>query len=284
VVDTTTDAGHSWTTHRLPVAVQGVGGISCPTDTHCVTVAYGANNTSVMLFTTNAGRTWNSAVLPTGLEGLDGPVACPSAALCWAPTAVDEALGVGLVTSTDGGRTWAALPGAELSGYSTDGDITCPTASDCWIGADNSDPSAYGGVTEIGGQPTSGTGLPPSNIEAIACATPLDCFAAGYTHQGYGPGTSSPLEVFATTDGGNSWTTQALPATTGAVNAMACPTPSRCWAATDAGMVTTDDGGTTWTVAALPPAVQSLEDVTCPRGPACAAVGFTSSSVVILGL
>ena len=88
--------------------------------------------------------------------------------------------------------------------------------------------------------------------------------------------TSSQV-VFATTNGGSTWSTQNLPQNTGYVDDIVCPSTSVCEASSgdDDGAVAvgTTDGGSTWTAQTLPPGTSSVADVACPSPTNCLATG-----------
>ena len=113
--------------------------------------------------------------------------------------------------------------------------------------------------------------------------------AAGYTP-------SYPYAL-RTTDGGARWVSTKLPTDVGALDAIACPTPSICEAvgshtaaSSTAAKDTTPavaavrsiDGGTTWVSQPLPTGITALKGVACPSRYECYAAGYSSVAGLVL--
>jgi photosystem II stability/assembly factor-like uncharacterized protein len=102
--------------------------------------------------------------------------------------------------------------------------------------------------------------------------------------------------VAATTDGGATWTSQALPTGITSLSGVSCTGTEDCWAVgedvvqtapgpVDSGViVSTTDGGSTWTDVTVPDGVSAVDGVSCAAALTCTAVGTTTTDVVILGL
>lgn len=115
-------------------------------------------------------------------------------------------------------------------------------------------------------------------LSAIGCSTSSDCVAVGTNS------TETSGVVVSTTDGGNTWNTETLPAGTGPLYGVFCVSSSDCWAvgsdATDTYgvIVSTTDGGSTWQTQTVSSAVGPLSGVTCSSSTDCWAVGTDSST------
>jgi len=77
--------------------------------------------------------------------------------------------------------------------------------------------------------------------------------------------------VYATTDGGSTWSPQSLPDGNPILSDISCPTTSDCWAVGSDGflevraaVLATTDGGSTWNTQNLPDGIESLNGVSCP--------------------
>lgn len=84
--------------------------------------------------------------------------------------------------------------------------------------------------------------------------------------------------LFATHDGGATWTAASIPAVGGSLAAIACTSPAEClaggWTATDAvQLLYTRDAGATWRPASLPSGLRDLTHLACWNSVRCLAVG-----------
>jgi photosystem II stability/assembly factor-like uncharacterized protein len=98
-------------------------------------------------------------------------------------------------------------------------------------------------------------------------------------------------EALRTTDGGTRWSAVDLPAGTGVLNAVACPSASVCEAVglglgPGAGgvAVRTTDGGATWSASELPAGTGALQAVACPSVTACEVLGVNTSALAGVAL
>jgi photosystem II stability/assembly factor-like uncharacterized protein len=269
----TTNGGRSWKTRDLPSGVDYLGGISCPTATRCWAVGRGDvshDDSDQMLATDDNGKRWTVETLPAGIFGVYGGISCPNASDCTALSILEDGADVGIVFTTNGGRTWST-GSDEMSGFSQGPQLSCPTPSVCWAADFSPDPHGQGTIAElVGAKGPQGT-PPPSNYGGISCPDPSHCWAV--TNAG---------AVVATKDGGRAWATESLPLETGPTGTITCPTISDCWAIGAAGNVAhTKDGGKTWSTERLPSDV-AIIDITCPRVSLCWAVGAESDDAVIL--
>jgi hypothetical protein len=160
--------------------------------------------------------------------------------------------------------------------------VACASQTVCVsVGYSDSETSSSQGAfieaTNTGGlswweqQAPAGTG----QLRALACPTTEECFAAG---DGQSP---DPSGIIATTNGGQSWTAQAIPdpSSLGRFIAIKCPTALTCYAVTtssnfsSARLLTTTDGGMQWSNQAAPSAVAEPEGLSCPGPATCFVVG-----------
>ena len=292
----TTDGGGSWT----EAALRGVspdGGVttylpdlvdvSCPTLLFCLAVGYwdgseaaahthsGPPNGGVVKVSNDGGVTWSDSlampVEPNGPGAFYG-VTCQSALHCIA-VGTGNTLGSSpddIITTTDGGASWT--PQSSLSPpYQTFADVACGPSTTCIA-------VGYNGLYAISSDDgvTWTTKSFPGAFDAndISCPTDLDCYEAGSTFSGGG-------EAAASTDGGNTWTVQVLPANWGGLSSISCSSGSTCVATASAlgsgvpraAIDTTSNGGLTWIALPVPSGVSSLSGVSCPTSTACTAVG-----------
>jgi photosystem II stability/assembly factor-like uncharacterized protein len=107
----------------------------------------------------------------------------------------------------------------------------------------------------------------------VSCPNRSDCWVVGTSQGGDGA-------VFATSDGGRSWSAQTLPSGVTSLDGISCPTANNCWATGVVGgspaILMTNDGGGRWTDQTFSnTAVTQLNGISCPPGQAqdCWAVG-----------
>jgi photosystem II stability/assembly factor-like uncharacterized protein len=218
-----------------------------------------------------------------------------------------EDIGFAAVT-TDGGQTWqnaavpinsSAQPAAE-GPFSDLDDVTCPSLTSCL--AFGLYPGAGGIRTAVvqfqlvGGAPQATVlaqlpaGWTPDgeqlaaetetstagNNNALLCLSAQRCLAAGHSGQNG--------EVLETDDGGTSWLAVPGRHERGGINAVSCPSVSRCVAVTNsestqkARVIATSDGGQTWSGQSSPNTVALLSTITCVDAQHCIAVGAGRAS------
>ncbi len=326
----------TFATVSLPAGVQSFQAVTCPTTLRCwaigSTEATAQAPTSATVATTeNGGASWKAQTVPNGVEYLTG-IACSDVRTCTAVGQVGTNAGA-VLTTLNGGRTWTlqAVP----TGTTDVTAVACPAVGTCMALGD-----VAGRVTVL--SPASSAIVPPTSAVSTLVSPPTSTAASGWVAGGALPATvssatglactdtdhcwatvSSPVDIdhavggiFATADGGVTWTPQTLPAETGALQGIDCaaststPTGTTttsvsspavdCVAvgttATAIGAVrsgqgialTTTTGGATWLPAAVPAASADLFAVSCAAGP-CVAVGTTvgelpeSGVVVVTG-
>jgi hypothetical protein len=288
--------------------------VACPTAARCwavgSTAATGAaGSTATVVATSDGGAVWKVQPVPAGVGFLAG-IACATVRACVAVGQVGTTgIGPGAVlTTVDGGSAWALQP---VPGGTTDVTaVTCTAAVRCTaLGSVSGRVTALTGGAVDAPWVTAG-GLPPTvtSASSVSCTDAQQCWAVGISQVALG---RTAGVVAATTDGGATWTLQAVPPTVGALQGIDCgpgahgttasttvagtPAPVDCTAVgtTATGLdgarqgqavvLTTGSGGTTWAAAPVPPTGSDLTAVSCGAGP-CVAVGSTVASVPQAGL
>jgi len=275
----TTDGGRRWRTTHLPKGVVKLGGISCPTTSHCWLVGFTSDDpsTGVLLATTNTGKTWGTETIPSGLEGLWGAVSCADVSHCWALIPVGSGNGTSAIATTDGGGTWT-VQSLDIGGYASLTDMACPTRVRCSMATSIANPHFDGdiGRTTDGGRTWKTGQTAAADFESVSCPTATHCWAVGVDNA------DTTGLVFATGDGGRTWEPENVPGATAKLEGISCPSTSDCTAVGQSGVIATTDGGSTWTSEVLPAGVLGVQGVSCPPAP-CVAVGYTATDAVILG-
>jgi|GEM_PF-620052 hypothetical protein len=164
--------------------------------------------------------------------------------------------------------------------------------------------TACAAVSSPGGAPTASTfgadspwlgpftpaALPAlvNSLTALDCVSASLCWAVGSTVGS--AGAPNGAAVVATTNGGISWVTQAIPPTVGFLSDIACSDQKRCTAVGQATptsdgqavIIGTVDGGSVWSQEPTPPGILDLTAVACRSDGRCVAIGSTAAGVVAL--
>ncbi len=115
----------------------------------------------------------------------------------------------------------------------------------------------------------------PTNV---TCPSTLHCYAVGTDRIGLG-------QIMATTDGGNSWTDQAVPSGVTYLEGIACSSTSDCVAvgSHNPGVIlATTNAGTTWSIADSVTSASSMWGATCLPSLVCFAVGDGATGGIVL--
>ena len=164
----------AWTPEATGATGSSLQAIACPSSATCFAVQDGAARVRKV-----AGGTWG----PTAATG-------SSATLygigCWDPAhCLAAGAGGTLLYTGDGGDTWAAETGPDAA--TTLYGVSCPAAGTCvavgaggavWSSSTVGDGAAAGWAAQSAGSAT---------LNAVACVTATDCWAAGasiYTNRG----------------------------------------------------------------------------------------------------
>ena len=253
-----------------------------------------------------AGSSWQK-LSPSGYQQTFALV-CPSNTTCYA-----DSLGGQLEYTHDGGSSWQHATG---TGTATSlPQISCVTEQDCDVLADIAGSGSTFLTTTDGGQtwtsqpgPRASLGGGPASPgspsqhglaqDAMSCATISSCVVIAYR----GGFAGSSTHVFATSDGGASWSKRRLPAPASGQflpSGLSCtgtscvavgsivgrytprePGSGQAGAAQQARGVSTlagaayhsDDGGATWSASSRPPHGAVVTSLTCPDATDCFAL------------
>ena len=296
IAATTSDGGAHWARTPLLVRAAWLRALACSTTRTCIAVGgnpAGNDVKGVAISTLDAGRSWRvMPALPEGV-GVLNSVSCPTTSFCMAVgVSSDGSTGVALVTSSSGQR-WKrlSLPKDER-GLAL---VTCTTSHSCIAQGTR---EAVSGVFDSGERlsivTTSDSGTtwkqsaPPEVdlttggfpiLKGVACPSSTRCFLVGDAT----PGDGSPSgSIYASADGGRTWTSEPVPPGTTILNGISCAKARECAVVgggieprggTDRDILTTGDGGQTWVSRPVPPTVVSLAGVSCPTVKICVSVG-----------
>jgi hypothetical protein len=225
-------------------------------------------------------------------------VSCPTAGFCMAVGVSLDASDSGAVpvAETFNGRAWTRRypttvgPTTLLDGVSCVNAISCTAVGVSPVTGGKGHPVAehWDGKTwrvEATAAPVHG-----GMFQSVSCPSASTCLATGlaYTAAGGGQGLASLAERWRS--GGAGWTITDTPEPTGGslLDAVSCPSTSRCVAAGSAGFTTTTKlhdlidvwDGTHWTQsnAASPKNLAGLTGVSCATTASCVATGDTQRS------
>ena len=269
----TTDAGRHWVTE--PLAPTGrMEAISCVVST-CEAVGRSADRYSGdALRTTDGGRTWTIQHMPGGI-GVVNSVDCISALICQAVGGNPSGSAGDAVHTTNGGSTWdtEGLPGIDaLSALACTSAVTSGEVA----GVGVSGSTGIVVVSQTAAGPGKATASPPASAISAAPVWPAPPPRRGArrpaaTRSGRAatPSTSRTGAWGSTRGLPAVWAHQKLPARTGALNALSCPSPSICETvgvrSSERGGVAlrTVDAGADWVSQKLPAGVDGLNVVAC---------------------
>lgn len=266
VLLSTTDGGTTWSTQPMSGQVYELDAISCVNDSDCWLVeAQPLTEKDIVMATSNWGSSWtvqNESSIDVSM-GVSYGISCPSTSDC-------VIVGVGALTTTNGGSTWQerSVPTGELNGVScpsvgfcvAQGDVTSAVPANTSTDIATSDD---GGMTWQVRLTTVSGGV--GDLGSPSCPTTTLCLlvGSGYTYTSGGPPNGQVTywgAVERTTDGGSTWTTVKLPQESG-LDGLSCLFGSTECIATGlisagsaggteptAGVILrTLDGGSTWT-------------------------------------
>jgi photosystem II stability/assembly factor-like uncharacterized protein len=273
-----------------PAGTGELGAVSCADALHCWAVGVAGPNATttaapvtVIAATANGGLTWSAQPLslpaPPELSG----IACPTTRACIAVGSTGVVPGAGIVLTTrDGGRTWAAA--TVPTGAFVLASVTCSAVTLCTAITSDGTNTWSAQTTDFAQTWTQEGNLPAgfSNPRALFCTATATCLVAGYspTTTGHGRGA-----IVISADGGQTWASATVPPNAGVLQDATCPTASTCLAVGTTSTTVSDvvpatgqelasaDGGRTWTFSAFPPPVDDVYGVACPTSKICAIVG-----------
>ena len=291
------DITHTSWQGTAPRTLQDGDSLSCPTVSTCYARVApsppGSVSAPVQIEVTHdAGASWQEATLPgdiTQASGLFGSIDCLDANTCLTlgANAAGDYL---LVVTTDGGKTWQAMPGpSEQASAHAVSAMSCSTVESCVVVGAFAVGTAEAGtsaaeITADGGQTWTQAAMPAEfSPYTLQCLAGDECITAGL---GGDPKVQVQPGAAYSTDGGYTWTLAAVPAAGSPVTSMSCGNDEDCLAMTLTGVaLATTDGGQAWTEATsggLSPA--SLLRLSCATGPYCWGAGALAPAVPESGL
>jgi len=272
LIATTTPWVGSFNSVDLPLTVNSISSVSCPTTSSCwatgSTEGGGGNALgAVILATKNGGATWTSDGIPITIGYLSS-ISCRDATHCAAVGETTTALGmegVALVTS-DGGRVWGGPP--PITGTTDVTAVTCRPSGRCLAVASGPSGAVAVALQPDGTWQTVGL-LPPGTSDAtdISCADDEDCWVTGANTIGVDNIAGS---VAYTTNFGTTWTGVSLPPGTGTLNGLTCSSAVKSSSSLPFGATSTTvaPGATTTTVSS-------------PGAPSAATTAPTTTTTVV---
>lgn len=197
-------------------------------------------------------------------------ISCANASDCWV-------LGAGstLARTSNGGADFhpLSMPAHAPIFF----DISCPTSSECFAAGEG--PTIM--ESSDGGKSWTAQISPPpganmtGSLTSISCPTATNCIAVGSVGQGEG----APV-ILSTSNGGQSWSSQASPRGIGNLLSVSCATEEECWASgSRSTMIVTTDAGIHWSVQPIPSSVGNIYQVSCPSSTVCFGIGDNSQVI-----
>ena len=195
--------------------------------------------------------------------------------------------------------TWTLVHESKLQG-STIMTITCPSTTECIaVGyMQSTTPETISPVvwrtTDAGAtwtqeQLSSSSGS-YIELDAISCSSTADCVTVGGNGigaAGIGLSNSGPTAIFATTDGGVTWTQEPVPVDVVDVSGISCPSTTTCYASgtymtSSSGarpvIIESTNAGSSWSIVYLPSVVYGwLSRMSCTSTTTCTAVGVQAT-------
>ncbi len=253
----TRNGGHSW--HPLALPGQPTSGVQCTRPSTCVVLSARElpappNFSWFMSETSDGGRTWSSTR---------------------APSAINVAILMPSLTT-----------GASFREGRTD--VSCATAASCVIVADSVRPTvpSVALFTRDAGQTWSVAKLPRGFVPGqIQCFARGECLSTGSERDA--------IAAIYSANGGATWSAGRIPALSGAIDDLSCPSLSYCIAVPvpftaapkTSSVLVSSDGGQSWSLKAGPrlPAGGALSSLSCSAGTSCWAMGDNWPMVIPFG-
>lgn len=278
------DGGRHWRHARISGSVYLSGGLACPTPDVCYAAASGLHEavSGFLLVSTDGGLTWPTSSGEPKYE-LDGAISCPEVRSCWATGGR-----YGLVTTTNGGRSWTLRHGplgaGGLVGVSS---LYCRNMLRCIaVGIEHSPGYPVVFVTDDGGSSWGFASFRSSSalleevdgfgsLASVTCSTAQYCVAVGAAAIGW------PI-VVTSNDGGESWQMPTMPplVSGGGLTDVACGALDGCVIVgstrNDAPLIALSRPDQTWDTR-LQGVGSNWSSISCPGLGHCVAVGSYSA-------
>lgn len=267
------NAGATW--HAAVSASPGVTTLACVARSSlCIAggLAPDSNRGTaprLLMRSEDAGRTWSVVDrLPRDVVALVDAT-CPSSRSCDVVASLGALDRDELLTTSDGGASWSShlMPKPIAFG----GGLLCASSAVC-MGWSNGNSLAHTGtvvaLTKDGGVNWSSvTGLSDISILSATCNTGSTCELVGSDAVG--------VVVLGSSNGGESWRQQTLPAGVLGITGMSCSSVTDCVIAahSDRGgsAYSTPNGGFGWREDSVPAGTSDLTGISCPTATFCAA-------------
>ena len=228
LLDVTTNGGQTWESASAPTDMF-VQAVDCPTTTACYATGYNPQSFAALpvLYSADGGLSWSP--VSTQAYWFAG-ITCVSATTCYGWGIQNAAGNVTVYLTTDGGHTWTeeSTPYPYQSGSATSGEgFSCWSASSCMYAYDVVDygtsiapvvaTTTNAGATWTVDGPTGAVTQP----YGVSCPAVNTCLLVGLTTNGSGA-------VAITTNGGASWYSPQLPASTPILTQAVCHSLDAC--------------------------------------------------------
>ena len=181
------------------------------------------------------------------------------------PITIDYTATCGTQSATVNGDVYPQSPSPNL--WATVTGLTDGTSYSCTVLASDAAGSGPPSVA-VAGTPNANTSSATSSaggvFTAVSCPSPSECVAVG----GGGPSSNGAGLVEVSTDGGEAFTDEPVPAGISPLSDVTCPDPLDCIAVGASTILVTTDGGTSWRTAF---ANAALATVSCVSDSVCVA-------------
>ncbi len=164
-LESSTNAGASWSPAYYPAAVNSLTSLTCPAPSVC----YGLNYAQDLFVTTNSGASWRSVALPAGVSFLFG-------VSCWTAEDCMGTAGDAIITTTNGGASWTTSDTRDGPGT----EVSCTSSTFCTGWGTTFLESTDDGVTWQSLPTPSGVAY----FDDASCPSPDTCFGVGPTTAG----------------------------------------------------------------------------------------------------
>ena len=245
-----TNGGSTWAVQDAAFPAQS---ISCFTTIECTAVE------GIKIAETSNGSSWTAQVPPTGTDGLFS-VSCPNAITC---AAVGDVGGLPAIIGTTNGGTWSTIGHPSVSYLAL---ISCAGATNCVVvGVASGGQGTSLTTTDFSNWATTSSIPAGSQLNAITCVNITTCTAVGTN-------LNTTSYVIGTSNNGQTWSSQTVPANAVDVTGISCSAPGACVAVGNTGnlgagstIMSTTTGGLSWSASRHP--LERVASGACPARP-----------------